>query len=78
MRTVTIDESRIAARMRLIDEHLQAEMDLDLDRTMATLNDAPITGLTTTHLVVVRAFGPVTRNCSRAFPTSTLRSRGAT
>jgi steroid delta-isomerase-like uncharacterized protein len=41
MRTVTIDESRIAARMRLIDEHLQAEMDLDLDRTMATLNDAP-------------------------------------
>jgi steroid delta-isomerase-like uncharacterized protein len=41
MKTVTIDEGRIAARMRLIDEHLQAEMDLDLDRTMATLNEAP-------------------------------------
>jgi steroid delta-isomerase-like uncharacterized protein len=41
MRTVTIDESRIAARMKLIEEHARAEMDLDLDRTLATLNDAP-------------------------------------
>jgi hypothetical protein len=41
MSTTTIDERRIAARMKLIEEHLQAEMDLDLDRTMATLNEAP-------------------------------------
>ena len=41
MKAVTIDEDRIAARMKLIEEHCQAEMDLDLDRTLATLNDAP-------------------------------------
>ena len=41
MKAVTIDEGRIAARMKLIEEHNQAEMDLDLDRTLATLNDAP-------------------------------------
>ena len=41
MKAVTIDEGRIAARMKLVDEHNQAEMDLDLDRTLATLNDAP-------------------------------------
>ncbi|MBV8279077.1 MAG: ester cyclase [Verrucomicrobia bacterium] len=41
MRTVTIDKSRIAARMKLIEEHAQAEMDLDLDRTLATLDEAP-------------------------------------
>ena len=38
---MTIDEDRIAARMKLLEEHLQAENDLDLDRTLATLNDAP-------------------------------------
>ena len=41
MKAVTIDEDRIAARMKLVEEHCQAEMDLDLDRTLATLNDAP-------------------------------------
>jgi steroid delta-isomerase-like uncharacterized protein len=41
MKAVTIDEDRIAARMKLIEEHCQAEMDLDLDRTLATLNEAP-------------------------------------
>jgi steroid delta-isomerase-like uncharacterized protein len=41
MKAVTVDEGRIAARMKLIDEHIQAEMDLDLDRTLATLNDTP-------------------------------------
>jgi hypothetical protein len=41
MKAVTIDEHRIAARMALVDEHAQAEMDVDLDRTLATLNEAP-------------------------------------
>jgi hypothetical protein len=41
MKAVAIDERRIAARMKLVEEHAQAEMDLDLDRTLATLNDAP-------------------------------------
>jgi hypothetical protein len=41
MKAVTIDERRIAARMKLVEEYAQAEMDLDLDRTLATLNDAP-------------------------------------
>jgi hypothetical protein len=40
MKAVTIDEDRIAARMKLVEEYCQAEMDLDLDRTLATLNDA--------------------------------------
>ena len=38
---MTIDEGRIAARIKLIDEHNEAEMALDLDRTLATLNEAP-------------------------------------
>jgi steroid delta-isomerase-like uncharacterized protein len=41
MKAVTIYEDRIVARIKLIDEHVEAEMDLDLDRTLATLNDAP-------------------------------------
>ena len=41
MKTVTIDERRIAARIALVDEHCQAEMDCDLDRTLATLIEAP-------------------------------------
>ena len=41
MKAVTIDEGRIAARIALVDEHAQAEMDCDLDRTLATLNEAP-------------------------------------
>ena len=41
MKAVSIDERRIAARIALVDEHVQAEMDVDLDRTMATLNEAP-------------------------------------
>jgi predicted ester cyclase len=41
MKAVTIDEGRIAARNKLIDEHNEAEMALDLDRTVATLNEAP-------------------------------------
>jgi steroid delta-isomerase-like uncharacterized protein len=41
MKAVSIDERRIATRMALVDEHAQAEMDLDLDRTLATLNEAP-------------------------------------
>jgi steroid delta-isomerase-like uncharacterized protein len=41
MKAVIIDERRIAARLALVDEHAQAEMDLDLDRTLATLNEAP-------------------------------------
>ena len=41
MKAVSIDERRMATRMALVDEHAQAEMDLDLDRTLATLNDAP-------------------------------------
>jgi steroid delta-isomerase-like uncharacterized protein len=41
MKAVTIDEGRIAARIKLIDEHNEAEMALDLDRTLATLNEAP-------------------------------------
>jgi predicted ester cyclase len=41
MKAVTIDERRIAARIALVDEHAQAEMDCDLDRTLATLNEAP-------------------------------------
>jgi hypothetical protein len=40
MKAVTIDERRIAARIALVDEHNQAEMDVDLDRTLATLNEA--------------------------------------
>ena len=35
MKAVTIDEGRIAARIKLIDEHNEAEMALDLDRTLA-------------------------------------------
>jgi steroid delta-isomerase-like uncharacterized protein len=41
MKEVTIDERRIAARINLVDEHMRAENDHDLDRTMATLIQAP-------------------------------------
>jgi steroid delta-isomerase-like uncharacterized protein len=41
MKAVTIEEDRVAARMKLVEEHRQAEVDHDLDRTLATLNDAP-------------------------------------
>jgi hypothetical protein len=41
LKAVTIDEGRIAERIKLIDEHNEAETALDLDRTLATLNETP-------------------------------------
>jgi steroid delta-isomerase-like uncharacterized protein len=41
MKAVTIDEGRVAARIKVVDEHLRAENAHDLDATMATLNETP-------------------------------------
>jgi SnoaL-like domain len=41
MKTVTIDERRIAARIKVVDEHVRAENAHELDATMATFNEAP-------------------------------------
>jgi hypothetical protein len=37
MRTATIDERRLAARINLVNEHMRAENAHDFDRTMAML-----------------------------------------
>jgi hypothetical protein len=42
MKTATMDEHRLAARINLVDEHLRAENNHELDGTMATLNEAPL------------------------------------
>ena len=41
MKAVTIDEGRVAARIKAVDEHLRVENAHDLDATMATLNETP-------------------------------------
>jgi hypothetical protein len=41
MKTATMDESRLAARIKLVDEHVRAENEHELDGTMATMNEAP-------------------------------------
>ena len=41
MRTATIDERRLAARIDLVNEHMHAENAHDVDRTMATLTESP-------------------------------------
>jgi steroid delta-isomerase-like uncharacterized protein len=40
MRTATIDECRLAARINLVNEHICAENAHDVDRTMATLAES--------------------------------------
>jgi len=42
MKTATMDESRLAARIKLVDEHVRAENEHELDGTMATMNEAPL------------------------------------
>jgi steroid delta-isomerase-like uncharacterized protein len=42
MKTATMDESRVAARIKLVDEHVRAENEHELDGTMATMNEAPL------------------------------------
>jgi steroid delta-isomerase-like uncharacterized protein len=41
MRTATIDERRLAARINLVNEHMHAENAHDVDRTTATLTESP-------------------------------------
>ena len=41
MKTATIDQRRLAARINLVDEHMRAENEHDVDRTMATLTESP-------------------------------------
>jgi steroid delta-isomerase-like uncharacterized protein len=41
MKAVTIDEGRVAARIKIMDEHFRAENAHELDATMATLNETP-------------------------------------
>jgi steroid delta-isomerase-like uncharacterized protein len=42
MKTATIDEHRLAARINLVEEHVRAENNHELDGTMATLNETPL------------------------------------
>jgi steroid delta-isomerase-like uncharacterized protein len=42
MKTATMDEHRLAARINLVDEHVRAENNHELDGTMATLNETPL------------------------------------
>ena len=42
MKNVTMDEPRMAARIKLVDEHVRAENAHKLDGTMATMNEAPL------------------------------------
>jgi hypothetical protein len=42
MKEVTMDERRMAARINLVDEHVRAENNHELDGTMATLNETPL------------------------------------
>ena len=41
MKALTIDEGRVAARIKVVDEHLRAENAHELDATIATLNETP-------------------------------------
>jgi steroid delta-isomerase-like uncharacterized protein len=42
MQAVTIHERRLAARINLVDEHVRAENEHELDGTMATMNETPL------------------------------------
>ena len=41
MKAVTIDEGRVAARSKVVEEHVRAENAHELDATMATFNEMP-------------------------------------
>ena len=41
MKIATIDQRRLAARINLVDEHMRAENEHDVDRSMATLTESP-------------------------------------
>jgi steroid delta-isomerase-like uncharacterized protein len=59
MKSVTMDERRLGARINLVDEHVRAENAHELDRTMATLNETPLFKLNDKEVVGhdgVRAF----------------------
>jgi hypothetical protein len=59
MKEVTIDERRIAARIKLVDEHVRTENEHSLDALMGTLNDTPLFKLNNDEVVGfdgVRAF----------------------
>jgi steroid delta-isomerase-like uncharacterized protein len=59
MKEVTMDERRMAARINLVDEHVRAENNHELDGTMATLNETPLFKLNNDEVVGldgVRAF----------------------
>jgi steroid delta-isomerase-like uncharacterized protein len=51
MKTATIDERRLDARIELVDEHVRAENAHELDGTMATLNEAPLFKLNSEEVV---------------------------
>jgi hypothetical protein len=40
-----MDERRTAARIKLVEEHVRAESEHELDGTMATLNETPTRSL---------------------------------
>jgi steroid delta-isomerase-like uncharacterized protein len=41
MKAMTIDEGHVAARIKIVEEHVRAENAHELDATMATLNETP-------------------------------------
>ena len=68
MKAVTIDEGRIAARNKLVDEHVRTENEHNLDALMGTLNDTPLFKLNSDEISGhdnVRAFYA---NLFRGFP----------
>ncbi|MGH2368290.1 MAG: hypothetical protein ACRDI2_08825 [Chloroflexota bacterium] len=48
---MTEQDSRLAARIKLVEEHVDAENDHDLDRLMATFGAAPTYALNTEHFL---------------------------
>jgi steroid delta-isomerase-like uncharacterized protein len=51
MKTATMDEHRLAARINLVDEHVRAENAHELDGTMATLSETPLFKLNNDEVV---------------------------
>jgi hypothetical protein len=72
MKTATMDEHRLAARINLVDEHVRAENNHDLDGTMATLNETPLFKLNDEEIAGHDGVRGFLLTYSGAFPTFTL------
>jgi steroid delta-isomerase-like uncharacterized protein len=68
MKEATIDERRIAARIKLVNEHVSAENNHELDGTMATLNEPPLFKLNNDEVVGLDGVRAFSADIFRGFP----------